>query len=299
MPNLPWTCSCGRKVPWSIAVCRCGKPRPEPGATLAAGAELIAKQPPQQASGVDWSWVPKVLGVLALVGLYFGSRTFNKYNASRQARAAAVEALGKVVGAKIAGDAVGKHHEACFEQYYKTGWGRRQSSKFDGEKYARCILDKSVGQIQSDASAARVAEAREAQERRAAERQQVAAAPVSAPAPTSSPTQRPEWGQVSLGDVKVAEWKREPQLRLKVGFVALGNNLTRDAQCAYSVHCETRPVRPPLVTPCPLQVQGVKGTGMLEYVEPGPAPANVACSLELQLSDGRSTRTNKVNLALR
>jgi hypothetical protein len=299
MPNLPWACSCGRKVPWSIAVCRCGKPRPEPGATLAAGAELIAQRPSQQASGVDWSWLPKVLGVLALVGLYFGSRMFNKYSASKEARGAAEQALARVVDAKVAKDAVGKHHEVCFEQYYKTGWGRRQSSKFETEKYARCILDKSVGQIQNDVSAARVAAAREAQERRAAQRQQVAAAAVSAPAPTSSPTQRPEWGQVSLGDVKVAEWKREPQLRLKVGFVALGNNLTREAHCAFTVHCETRPVRPPLVTACPLQVQGVKGVGTLEYVEPGPAPAGVACSLELQLSDGRSTRTNKVQLALR
>ena len=58
-------------------------------------------------------------------------------------------------------------------------------------------------------------------------------------------------------------------------------------------------MRPPLVTPCPLQVQGVKGVGTLDYVEPGPAPAGVGCSLELQLSDGRSTRPNKVSLALR
>src|SRR5262245_6521842 len=206
LANLPWTCSCGRKVPWSIEVCRCGKPRPEAGATLAGGAERLA-QLPKPEPGVDWSWVPKALGVLALVGLYFGSRMLNKYNASREARGAAEQAIGRAVDPKTAKEVVGKHHDACFEQYYKTGWGRRQSPSFDTEKYARCILEKSASQIQKDTTAAQLAAMKDAQAAREEQRRQAAvtaAAAAAAAPPTPAPTARAGWGKVSLGDLKVA-----------------------------------------------------------------------------------------------
>lgn len=290
MPNLPWTCSCGRKVPWSIAVCRCGKPRPEPGATLSGGAEALAKLPPAE-SGRDWSWVPKVLGVLALVGLYFGSRMLNRYNASKEARGAAVAALAKVMGPAQAKDAVGRHHDQCFDQYYKTGWGRRQSSSFETEKYARCVLDKLTADLEKDGSA-RAAAAHAA---RPARPQPVA----TMATPTPPPVDRPHWGKVSLGDVKVVEFKREPQLTFKVDFVALGSNLTREAYCSFLVNCQEQAGRAPIVVGCPLQVEGVKGTGTLHYAQAGPAPAPGTCQLELQLSDGSTTRSNTVNVALR
>lgn len=292
MPNLPWTCSCGRKVPWSIGVCRCGKPRPEAGATLSGGAEALAKLPPPE-PGHSWSWAPKVLGVLALVGLYFGSRMLNRYNASKEARGAAVSALGKVMGPAQARDAVGLHHDECFDQYYKTGWGRRQSSSFETEKYARCVLDKLTADLEKDSAARRAAAASAA---RPAPRQQPVAV---APTPTPAPVERPNWGQVTLGDVKVAEFKREPQLTFRLEFVALGNRLTREAYCSFLLTCQGQAARAPLVVGCPLQVEGVKATGKLEYAQAGPAPAQADCRVELQLSDGSTTRSNRVDVPLR
>jgi len=294
MANLPWTCSCGRKVPWSITVCRCGKPRPEPGPTLAGAAEALSKLP-QAEAGPDWSWVPKLLGVLALVGLYFGSRMLNRYNASKEVRTAAVQALGEALGETQASEAVARHHAGCFDKFYETGWGRRQSSRFDTEKYARCVLD----QVQSELTRNRTAQGLAALEATRAERAARGRRVAAARPPSAAPVERPSWGQVTLGDVKLVSWSREPQLTVEATFLALGSQLTRDAFCSFRVSCDGQADQVPLVVSCPLSLDGVKGTGRLQYALAGSATADASCSLELQLSDGGTTRSNTVAIPLR
>ena len=101
-----------------------GRPR-APTAAAAVGAADPSR-----------AWVGKVLAFVAVVAVYFGTRGCNRYLASREARGAAVEALGAVMEPAEARTLVERYHQACFDEHYKTGWGRRGKSSFDTEKYA-------------------------------------------------------------------------------------------------------------------------------------------------------------------
>ena len=81
-----------------------------------------------------------VLGLMVLV--YFGSRACNRQLASNEAREQAKQALTGSIGAEGAAAAMGRYHGACFDQTYRTGWGRRQGSKFDEEQYVNCLLTR-------------------------------------------------------------------------------------------------------------------------------------------------------------
>jgi hypothetical protein len=272
-------------------VCRCGQPRPEPGPTLAGAADLFEKAPPIEPEKQDWSWVPKALGVLLVVGLYFGSRQWGRYSASKEAKNAAIQALSKVGDAASVRELVERHHEGCFDQHYKTDWRpRRARSTFDAEKYAECVLKRIVDDTGSLSRAA----AREAP--RAASRPQPAAAlPPATTVPTPPPQPRSALGRVTLGDLKVVEFRREPQMVMNVRFVALGNEVVRDAFCSFRIDCAGGQEH---LVSCPLDVAGIKGSGSLQYAAAGPAPAQAACRLELTLSDGRSPKSNTASVAL-
>jgi len=150
-----WTCTCGRKVPTSVDQCRCGNarpaepPAPEPTASLGGAADFFENKAVEQAASPEAKsdgglFGPKsmaqIAGVVLLVGLYFGSRYFNKWRVSRSTRAELVSALTSSLGADGAEKAADLYHEQCFEQTYAIGWGRRGAgSKFDAEKYVQCV----------------------------------------------------------------------------------------------------------------------------------------------------------------
>ncbi len=260
-----------------MTVCRCGQPRPE--APFSEQPDLEAASPSGATGG--WSWLPKVLPVLLAVALYFGSRLWNRHQASEEARAAAVQVLSEVMPADEAKRAVSRHQAVCFEECYKTGWGRRASSTFDGEKYAKCVMNRLSSDLDQEAAAP---------PRPLATARPRPLPPVTTP-PMPSP---PPFGPVTLGDLKILAFQRQPQATVQASFVAVGKQMRSGAFCAFLIACEGRARGLPLLTPCTLKVDGIKATGELHYALKDPAPAESACRLELSLSDGSSVRSNTV-----
>lgn len=284
-----WTCSCGRRVPDSVAQCRCGKPR-SGSSTSSSRAEVLEEPQARPPATTNRSGTAKVVGLLVVIALYFGSRLLNRYNVSKDARRTAVQALGQVLDKEHAEDMVRRHHDACFDQFYTTGWGRRQSARFETEKYAKCVIDRVMASLDKEGAALRHAAAptpRPARE---------TSAPVATPMPEAP--LRGEWGQATLGDVKVTEFKRSPQLTFAVEFVALGPKLTQRGQCVFQVNCDGQPPGRTVVVGCPLQVDGPKGVGRVRYSYDVAGPPTASCTLSLQLSDGYSTRSNEVAVPL-
>jgi len=76
-----------------------------------------------------------------MVAVYFGSRACNREVASRDVRKQAQEALAREIGPQNAETALNRYHRSCFDETFRTGWGRRQASKFDDEKYVVCLTD--------------------------------------------------------------------------------------------------------------------------------------------------------------
>src|SRR6185436_20336511 len=126
---------------------------------------------------------PKLLSVVVVVALYFGSRSFNRYSTSKEARQAAVQGLGQVLDPTQARDMVDRHHAGCFDAYYQTGWGRRQSATFATDKYAKCVLDKVMADLDRESSALQRAARAASPPRRAAATTQ--------PTPLAPPVTRP------------------------------------------------------------------------------------------------------------
>jgi hypothetical protein len=285
-----WSCACGRRVPMTVAHCRCGKPRPEPAETLAGGAETIAKQPPAASSG--GTWLPKLLGLLVLVALYFGSRMLNRFNTSKDARAAAVQGLGQVLDKQQASDMVRRHHDLCFDQYYKTGWGRRQRADFETDKYARCVIDKVMADLERESSTLQRAAAKAARSPRAT--------PEPAPVATAAAQVplRGVWEKAALEDVKVTEWQRGPQMKVRAEFVLAGAQLTQRGQCVLQVNCQGQPPGKTVGIGCVLQGDAQRATGSVRYYSEVPAPPSGSCELSLQLFDGTTTRSNPVVVPL-
>lgn len=139
MAQEMWNCPCGRRVPGHVDTCRCGRPRP---------ADPVPRAPApgpstESSSSIYQSTGLRAVGALVVMVLgYFGSRACNREMVSRDARQQAEHALTEVLGAEGAKTAMSRHHRACFDETYSVGWGRRQSSKFDGEKYVACVTDR-------------------------------------------------------------------------------------------------------------------------------------------------------------
>lgn len=148
-----WTCECGRKVPSTVELCRCGKSKPvetaaPAGPDLSGAADWVEQQAlapaaAEKTSGLSYRGYQQLAVVALIAGLYFGSRYFNEWRASRTARAQLVEALTTAVGAAEAEQVAALHHAGCFSETYQIGWGRRgQGQKFDAEKYVTCVAKK-------------------------------------------------------------------------------------------------------------------------------------------------------------
>lgn len=148
-----WTCECGRKVPSTVELCRCGKTQPKVS-TPSAGADLsgaadwaeqkaAAPAPDEKPAGLSYRGYQQLATVALVAGLYFGSRYFNEWRASRAARAELVIALTTAVGATEAEKVASLYHAGCFAETYQIGWGRRgNGTKFDAEKYVTCVAKK-------------------------------------------------------------------------------------------------------------------------------------------------------------
>ncbi|MEO8501321.1 MAG: hypothetical protein ABI565_10435 [Vicinamibacteria bacterium] len=146
-----WTCECGRKVPSTVEQCRCGKAKPvEPpqGPDLGGAADWVEQKGAEAAakpSGKSYRGYQQLATVALVAGLFFGSRYFNQWRASRAARAELVNVLAGALGAEDAEKIAAQHHAACFEETYQIGWGRSASgskSKFDAEQYVRCVAKR-------------------------------------------------------------------------------------------------------------------------------------------------------------
>ncbi len=273
-----WPCSCGRRVPASVGVCRCGQPRPALHAGEVSGAEAA---PPREGDE-SWAWLAKVLPVVGMVALYFGSRLLYRHLDSTAARDAVVTALAERIPRETARRVVDRYHAVCFEQHYRIGWGRRASAHFEGEAYARCVADRVIADFDRDPPELPAV----TMPRRPR--------PAPSPVTTMPASPRPTFGPVTLGDVKIVSFEREPQAKVQAGFVAIGKGMTTSAFCAFLIQCEGRSRGLPIVVPCLLQVDGIKATGELHHAGNQAAPAGTVCRLELALSDGSQTRSNTV-----
>ena len=287
-----WTCPCGRRVPSAISTCRCGKTRDDARPSTAARPRAPTAAAGVGAADPSRAWVGKVLAFVAVVAVYFGTRGCNRYLASREARGAAVEALGAVMEPAEARTLVERYHQACFDEHYKTGWGRRGKSSFDTEKYATCM----VRRAESEMNKARLAAFTAARH-----------SPPAAPTPASSPTPATAIatpgagsgvvGRVFIGDVKLLGFAREPQLTVRVSFMAVGGAeaLRQSVLCSYSIDCGGQPQGPsggPMTTSCPLTIDGARGMGELHVALASPAPPDEPCRLSLALTDGTQLRSN-------
>lgn len=282
-----WACGCGRRVPLSVEACRCGAPRPNDATSLASDS-WVPPAAEQESRGIP-KWVTQLGGVLLLVGLYFGSRGWNRWQTSREARAASVEALSKLVGAENAEKLVDEHHEACFDETYRTGWGRRQSSKFDVEKYVRCIVRgvERVGRQATHVSSTST-------------RAPVALPPTPIPPrppPTPQATPEPDYGMITLGDLEVTAFKREPNVSLVLKYVAIGKPeaLQQAKTCMVEVQCGGQPIpgfREPTLTDCRLAVDGPLGKGSLAEAWGNTTPVQGACTLRFAVMRAARFRSN-------
>jgi hypothetical protein len=140
-----WACrGCGRRVPRSVDTCRCGVARPYDFFWwMGWTAQDYERRAPYKLLGL-------CTGVL-IVAVIYGTRSVDRWLTSREARAAAVEAVTKVAGAQHAESLVARHHLACFNQRATTAWERLQGSKFNRVKYVDCI----VNAVQKDGAAMR------------------------------------------------------------------------------------------------------------------------------------------------
>jgi hypothetical protein len=239
-------------------------------------------------------WVKQVAGLLLVAGVYFGSRGCNRWQASREARSASVEALSQVVGAKDARALVDLHHDACFGETYRTGWGRRQAAKFDVEAYVKCIVravEKEGRDVQREA---RVHAPLPAPTR----------APTPLPRPTSTPTPEPDYGPVTLNDFQVTLFKRQPNVQLAFEFVAVGQTeaLKRARSCMVDVQCGGSRIpgyAEPTFTDCELEVDGSRGRGDKAMSWGNTTPVQGECTLRFAVMRASRLQSNEIVVDLK
>jgi len=231
-------------------------------------------------------WARKVLVGFAVVAFYFGARALNRFRVSFAARDAAIEALIPLMGLDAARLEAGRQHGPCFDRAYQAPWGKWQDFSFEEGKHVQCV----VASVMRDLSRRNQATARAA--RTAELARHPPPVPTRRPPPPPPRTPPPTFGRVAVGNVKVLQMARSPQMSGRVSFVAIGNAeaLAGVATCSYALTCDGQPVGLPAgqraLAPCTLKVQGASATGALEFSVLVPAPAEGACSMELTLTDG-------------
>jgi hypothetical protein len=287
-------------VPLSVDTCRCGAARPDDalGATTAIPPDVPSTAEPE--TGGLPKWVVQLGGLVAVLGVYFGSRSCNRWQTSREVRAAAVEALSGAVGAESAEKLVTLHHLKCFDETYQTGWGRRQASKFDEEKYVQCI----VRGIEKDGRSV-MRQAAVLPPESVATRLPVATPPMAAqPPPTTPSTPEPDYGRLTLGDFKLQVFKKQPNLQLAFTFAALGQPaaILHKGGCSIDVECGGQGNIPiyneRALTECPLQVDGLIGKGSVATSWVTAAPAEGTCRLRFALTRNSQLTSNEMVVEL-
>ena len=279
-----WACSCGRRVPASVAACRCGATRPSDdspsGAAdfvqqrAAATATSEAAAPSSGEGGVYRGYV-QIATVLLAVAVFFGSRACNKWRTSSQARAQLIEGLSPKLGADNAKRVAEAHHDACFESSYRMG-GRRRASRFDDEAYVECVLSA----VRKDPSSLRAPEAS------TPAATTVAAAPpvVTRVAPTAAPV-----AQATIRDVNVLTFVRETGV-VELQFVASGASLA-GLTCEYRVGCSSGGEGLGGTSACLSGAGGGDVAGSLSVLL-GKSPGEGVCSVFVRLTGSEGPRSS-------
>jgi hypothetical protein len=243
-------------------------------------------------------WARKVVIGLGVVAFYFAARALNRFRVSFAARDVAVEALIPLMGVSSAQEEAGRQHGACFAKAYQTGWVKWQDYSFDEAKHADCV----VRGVMADVARRNLTASRAARAAEAAGRPPVVAM-VATPRPPPRPrTPPPVLSRVGVGNVRVQQLTRSPQLSGRLSFVAIGSAdaLASISMCSYAVTCDGHAVGLPAgqkaIAPCPLKVQGAAGAGELSFLVLAPAEGD--CSLELTLTDVTRPRSAAVVVPL-
>jgi hypothetical protein len=284
-------------VPAAVAVCRCGAPRPADAGVRRPASGAGSRNPPPTADEASPSlpkWVKQVGGLVLVVSVYFGSRGCNRWQASREARNASVEALSQVVGAEGARALVDRHHDACFDETYQTGWGRRQAAKFDVEAYVKCIVRAVETEGRNAPREARVHAPVPAPTH----------APTPPPSPTPTPTPEPDYGPITLGDFRVTFFKSQPNVQLVFKFVAVGRTeaLKRAKSCMADVQCGGRRIPgfgEPTFTDCELEVDGSRGASDKAMSWGNTTPVQGDCTLRFAVVRASRLRSNEIVVDLK
>jgi hypothetical protein len=292
-----WACNCGRRVPIAVEVCRCGAHRPADAGPGAPAPEVGSRYVPPIAGKESRSlpkWTRQVGGLLLAVGVYFGSRGCYRWQASRDARNTSVEALSPLVGAEDARTLVDRHHAACFDETYRTGWGRRQSSKFDAEAYVKCIVRAFEKEGRNAPREVR------AHAPAAAPRQM----PTPPPLPTRTPTPEPDYGPITLGNFQVTLFKRQPNVRIVFQFAAIGRReaLERAKSCVVDVQCGGHPIPgfdDPIVTDCELKVNGSSAVSGKAMSWGNSTPVQGDCTLRFAVVRASRLQSNEIVVDLK
>jgi hypothetical protein len=215
-----WDCPCGRSVPGRVDTCRCGRPRPAASIPRVA----VAEPPSQPSASIYQSTGLRAVGALLVMVLgYFGSRACNREMTSRDARRQAEDALTRSLGAEGAKTAMNRYHRDCFSATYRTGWGRRQSSKFDDAAYVACL----VARVEGDRTLANGAS--------------VEPTGVAAPAPA-----RPAYdasGPLRIRDARIFFYE-PPGHVVAIRFNVSGQPLPRLASAVSRTLCDGTPLHP-------------------------------------------------------
>lgn len=309
--RLPWTCECGRKVPAHVEACRCGKARPvEVGATGAAewAERQAAHQPaaPEAGGLLSAKSLVQFGGLVLVVALFFGSRYFNRYRASREVRAAMISELSKQVGTEVATGLVDKVHWACFEPNYHMSFKRRGgSSTFDDAKYSSCALralEHEAGQMRTASQLASLEKERaerEARRQAAAARTEALSATATTPLPGQAPPESSTPSAprlVALSGLKVLSFDRSSST-LRAEFLVIGSGNEKFV-CRYSLACgpEQRVAGEGLLS-CVTPRDAVRADGELHFTLSKPVPEGL-CTLNLDLTDGSTGTSNRATATI-
>ena len=115
----------------------------------------------------------------------------------------------------------------------------------------------------------------------------------------------PIFGQFILGDVKIVEFTRAPQLTVLLRFTATGDPETfkLPALCSFTLECQgvvQSAANQRTVVGCPLEkVDDRTMQGELYVALPNAVPPDAACSIDLKLADRARFRSDSTVIPLR